>query len=117
MKKRSKYNIRTDDLGKLERTADGILFDSKAECKRYKELKIMERARIIWNLELQPAYSIIWPRVDVKICTVKLDFRYKDGDGIMHIEDVKGQDTALSKLKRKLVEAAYDITVELIKKR
>lgn len=123
MKKRSKYNVRTDDLGKLERTADGILFDSKAECKRYKELKIMERARIISNLELQPSYVIKWPcstffeGPDKKICTVNLDFRYKDGEGITHIEDVKGCDTAVSKLKRKLVEIAYEIEVKLIKKK
>ena len=113
---RSKYGVRTDAAGKLERTADGILFDSKGECGRYRQLKLMERARIITNLEIQPSYPIVWPGTTKKICTVKLDFRYVDGEGITHIEDYKGATTALSNLKRKLVETAHNITVELIRK-
>ena len=113
---RSKYGVRMDTAGKLKRTEDGILFHSEGECNRYKELKLMERARIITNLEIQPSYPIVWPGTDKKICTVKLDFRYVDGEGITHIEDYKGPTTALSSLKRKLVENAHNITVELIRR-
>lgn len=115
MKGRSKYGVRTDADGKLDRTADGIQFDSKAECKRYKDLKLMEKAGIIENLELQPSYPVIWPSNGARLCTVKLDFRYVER-GKVRIEDVKGVDTALSRLKRKMVEAAHGITVELIKR-
>lgn len=35
---------------------DGIKFDSKAEAKRYKELKLMEQAGLIKSLVLQPKF-------------------------------------------------------------
>ncbi len=125
--KRSKFNVRTDKIGKLERTADGILFDSKDECGRYLELKILERAGRIRNLEIHPNYTIIWPGTDTKICNVELDFRYEECPGVdldyrypfpwqKIVEDVKGFDTPLSKNKRKLVEACCGIKVKLITK-
>lgn len=122
--KRSKYNVRTDKIGKLERTADGILFDSKAECERYKELILLQRAGQIRNLQVHPEYLIIWPATGKKICKVKLDFLYEKWPGIWRchdpwetvVVDVKGKDNAMSKLKRKLVEACHGITVKLITK-
>lgn len=103
---------------------DGIWFDSKAEAKRYNELKLMEKAAQIKELKVHPRYPIKYQ--DQPICDVELDFVYFDGSscwlGNDHIyyghwryEDVKGRDNALSKLKRKLVEAFYGIKVEVIK--
>lgn len=37
---------------------DMYVFDSIAESKRYKELKLLERAREISNLELQPHFLL-----------------------------------------------------------
>mgnify|MGYP001563775355 FL=1 len=98
-------------------TQDGYRFDSLAEHKRYGELCLLEKAgAIIGTLEVHPAYSIDWNgEEDKHICTVILDFRYRDKKGRVHVEDIKGQDNALSRLKRKLVEAAHGITVEIVR--
>ena len=59
---------------------DGIKFDSKLEAERYAQLKMMECAGVIRDLELQPEYELIpsfrkndktWRRT-----VYKADFRY-----------------------------------------
>jgi hypothetical protein len=95
--------------------ADGYRFDSTREHERYQQLRLLERAGEIRNLHIHPVFPIEWPTNGAKICVVELDFKYIDRNGAVHHEDVKGVDTALSRVKRKLVEAAYNLTVELIK--
>lgn len=94
---------------------DGYRFLSLLELRRYRDLKLMLRAGEIRDLEIHPRYPIIWPGTDKKICVVELDFRYRDSRGTLRVEDTKGHMTAMSSLKRKLVEAAHDITVEVLK--
>ena len=93
-------------------TIDNITFHSKAEAARYVELNLMLEAHQISDLELQPKYLIFIN--GIKVCSVILDFKYYDKrlDRFI-IEDVKGKDTPISRLKRKLVEAAYGIKVIL----
>ena len=95
--------------------ADGIKFDSKLEAERYAQLKILERAGVIRDLELQPEYELIpsfrkngktWRRT-----VYKADFRYilAEDDSYI-IEDVKGSTeviTSIFRLKRKLFEYKY----------
>ena len=38
---------------------DGIAFDSKLEANRYAELKVLEKAGIISQLQLQPSFELI----------------------------------------------------------
>ena len=91
---------------------DGIRFDSKRESQHYTYLKSLVAAGEISDLALQPSYDIVIN--GQKICKVKLDFSYmKDGEFI--VEDVKGMDTPMSRLKRKLVKACHDIDVVIIK--
>ena len=98
--------------GAVRTTVDGITFASKAEANRYQELKLLLKAQKIAELELQPKYKIAIN--GIKVCNVILDFRYYDKDTDKYIiEDVKGKDTPISRLKRKLVEAAYGIKVIL----
>ena len=92
---------------------DGHRFDSKREAKRYGELKLLERAGEIENLELQPRYDVaINGR---KICWYQADFRYTNClEGQQVIEDVKSPATAknrLYRLKKKLVEALHDVRI------
>lgn len=83
---------------------DGIVFHSAAEARRYGQLKLLDRAGHIRQIELQPVYKI---EIGGKhVCKVILDFRYWEGS-LRIVEDVKGKDTAVSRLKRKLVEASY----------
>lgn len=103
--KQNKYNAKP--------VADGYMFDSSREHQRYCELRLLERAKEISELMVHPAYQI---HINGKsVCIVELDFKYRDKNGVVHIEDVKGVHTALSNLKRKLVEASEGVTVELRK--
>lgn len=103
-----KYNARRT-------TVDGISFDSLKEARRYGELKLLEKAGKIVDLKIHPSFPIV---IDGKnICVVELDFSYSlryQYSLVEVYEDAKGFDTAISKLKRKLVEAVYGFKVELI---
>lgn len=94
---------------------DGFRFDSKRESERYAELKLLERAGEIFGLVVHPKFSI-----DIQgehVCTVELDFAYTAGNVTKHdvVEDVKGVDTAMSRLKRKLVHACHGVEVAIVK--
>lgn len=103
--------------------ADGIKFDSKIEAERYTQLKMMERAGVIRNLELQPEYELIpsfrkngktWRKT-----AYKADFRYiLVEDDITIIEDVKGSTAVITdvfRLKQKLFEYKYpELTIKIV---
>lgn len=92
-------------------TVDGITFDSKGEARRYAELKLMERAGVIANLELQPAYVLQeafrcpWNGAQRAIKYVA-DFRYAEG-GKTIVEDFKGKETEVYRIKRKMFLKRY----------
>lgn len=96
-------------------TEQGIRFASKAEAARYRELDLLAVAGAIRDLERQPAYPIIVTGPDHKpriVAVYIADFRYREGlEGILRIEDVKGVRTPLYKLKKKLIEAQYGVTI------
>lgn len=100
---RNKYGNRKTEV-------DGILFDSQKEAQRYRELLIRERAGKIGDLELQPVFRIVVN--GKKIAKYIADFRYRDlSTGATIIEDVKGVRTDVYQLKKKLVEALYNIQI------
>ena len=87
---------------------DGITFASKKEAARYAELKLAERSGDIDSLILQPVFPIIIN--DKKVAKYIADFSYYIGQKHI-IEDVKGVRTPVYKLKKKLVEAQYNIII------
>ncbi len=90
-------------------TIDGITFDSIKEGKRYQELKLLERAKEISGLKLQPQFELqpsfkkngkIYKKI-----TYKADFMYFDNRlNKTIVEDVKGFKTEVYKLKKKIFE-------------
>lgn len=102
---------------------DGIKFDSKLEAKRYGQLKLMEHAGVIRDLELQPEYELIpsfkkngktWRRT-----VYRADFRYvRSEDDKTIIEDVKGSTAVITdvfRLKQKLFEYRYpELTIKIV---
>lgn len=97
--------------GAKKKEIDGFLFDSTKEANRYQELKLLERAGEIENLELQPQFPCFVNKK--KITTYIADFRYKE-NGKVVIEDVKSEATrkiAVYRLKKKLTEALYNIII------
>lgn len=93
---------------KADRTLDGITFASKAEMKRYSELKMLERARLITDLELQPRFELCPASATERAIAYVADFAYREvGFPRRVVEDVKGMRTDVYKLKRKLFLAKY----------
>ena len=87
--------------GNERTTIDGIIFDSKAEAERYGELVLLQRAGIIRSLTTHPPFELI-PRVKYEA-----DFAYIDELGRSVVEDVKGAETAVFRLKKRLFEHFY----------
>lgn len=106
MKRTPKYRNRKTEV-------DGITFASKAEARRYGELKLLEKAGEIENLILQPRYRL---RVEgANVGTYVGDFFYLE-DGRPVVEDVKGVETAVFRLKAKMFRATYpDIELRVVK--
>ena len=98
---------------------DIYVFDSVRESQRYKELKLLERAGEISNLELQPRFLLQDSfkkngRTFRKIEYVA-DFKYIE-NGKTIVEDVKGIQTDVFKLKHKIFEKVYpDLELKIIK--
>lgn len=98
---------------------DGMRFDSKAEGKRYQQLKLLERAGEIRNLETQVAFDLI-PAQDIggrkeKPVRYLADFRYvRVSDGETVVEDVKSAPTKTKEfvIKRKLVLWLHKVIIQ-----
>lgn len=89
-------------------TLDGYTFDSKLEAERYSQLKLLLRAKEITNLTLQPEYVLI-PSFKkhgktYRQLTYIADFSYTNKNGNTIVEDVKGMQTDVFKIKYKLFE-------------
>lgn len=109
--KRAKY-------GNKKVTEGGITFDSIRERDRWLELKQLERAGEISNLERQPKFYLFGSKSQVLIrskgypngrrAVWKGDFAYFCSRRNKRIcEDVKGVRTPIFILKRAIVEACY----------
>lgn len=107
--KQSKYNNKKIYV-------DGIKFDSMKEAKRYRELKLLEKAGEIFDLSLQVPYVLQDPYIlngrAVRSIKYVADFVYYDKDGKNHVEDVKGIKTDVYKLKKKMLGYKYGIEIE-----
>jgi hypothetical protein len=96
---------------------NGIKFDSIKEGEYYKQLllqrKAIDRTKRVIDIELQPPYKV---EVEGKhICNYKADFKVLFADGHTEVIDVKGYKKGCAyeyfKLKKKLVEALYNIKI------
>lgn len=99
---------------------DGITFASKHEAERYIELKCMERAHLISDLQLQRVFTLIGVQRDKegkiieRPCKYIADFAYKDKNGSLIVEDAKSPATRTDvyKIKRKLMLSIYGIRIQ-----
>jgi hypothetical protein len=95
---------------------DGITFDSKAEARRYGELKMMREGGLIHNLRTHPRYVLLEPftvkGIRYRGVTYVADFAYIE-NGQQVVEDVKGKRTAVYNLKEKLFMDRYGDKIEL----
>ncbi|MBI5259803.1 MAG: DUF1064 domain-containing protein [Burkholderiales bacterium] len=99
---------------------EGQKFDSKAELKRWLDLRLLLRAREITNLERQVSFELV-PKTTRPSGGVEravhyiADFVYTDRRGLRVVEDVKGAATPEYRLKRKLMLHVHGIEIREIK--
>ena len=89
----------------------GYSFDSKAEERRYHQLKLAQDAGTISRLMVHPTFTILdgftdWEGKKVRPIIYEADFAYVE-DGRFTLEDVKGFVTAEFRLKWKMLRARY----------
>ncbi len=87
---------------------DGIIFASKKEADRYKQLKLLERAKDISDLQLQVSFEITVK--NHKVCRYVADFVYWQ-KGVKVVEDCKGVRTRDYVLKKKLMRAVHGVEI------
>ena len=102
--------------GNRKTVVDGITFDSKKEATRFAELKLLQRAGEIFDLQRQVPFTLIPKQTrDGKTierpCVYKADFVYKDKDGTEIVEDVKGMKTKEYIIKRKLLLWQFGLVI------
>lgn len=110
---------------------DGIIFQSKKEGRRYFELRLMEKAGKIADLQRQVKYvlipaqrepdkigvrgGVIKGKLIERECAYIADFVYKDLEkGELIVEDTKGFRTPEYIIKRKLMLYQYGIRIKEI---
>ena len=101
---------RPSKFGAVPTFVDGIRFDSKGEARRWGELKLMERAGQIRDLERQVPY-----RLEVNgelVSKYVADFRYFDrAKSVTVVEDFKGHKTPEYRIKAKLMKALHRVEI------
>lgn len=138
-------HITRNKLGNREVVIGGEKYDSRAEATRHGQLKLLERAGQIYDLERQKKYELIpayfedvptggfysrgarkgQPRCK-RVCIERgvdyiADFVYKTKDGKTVVEDIKGyRDTSSAPyakfvIKRKLMLYKYGIKIKEVK--
>lgn len=130
--------MRRRKYGNTKVIMDGIQFDSQREAARYQELKLLERAERITDLQIQVKYVLIPTQREASFevyksgpnkgrrkpgkvleceCSYIADFVYTQ-DGETVVEDVKGYRDPASAgyakfvIKRKLMLERYGIRIK-----
>ena len=118
--KKSKY-------GAKKTVVEGQNFDSKKEAKRFEQLRILEKAGVISDLQTQVKFILIPTqrepdkvgarggtikgKVIERECSYIADFAYKNGSGETVVEDAKGFRTKEYIIKRKLMLYVHGIRI------
>lgn len=103
-------------------TRNGIRFDSEGEANRYMELKLLEAGQYISDLKIQPVFVLLEKFTDSAgnkhaAIRYRADFSYID-NGQRVVEDFKGVETEVFRIKRKMFLSRYpDIDFRITKAR
>lgn len=125
------YN-RRNKYGARKTLVDGIMFDSKREADRYRQLKLLLDRGEISNLEMQVKYELIPAQYEVTERYGKRGQRLKDGrkllekpvtyiadfvyydlpSGEVVVEDCKGMRDQKYRIKKKLMLWVHGIRIK-----
>ena len=112
----SKYNAKKVEV-------DGIKFDSKVEAEYYLHLKEMQEKKEIQGFErqvkmtLQDSFYLEGVKGKIRAITYVVDFKITENDGSNTYIDVKGIETDVFKMKRKMFMDRYRTPLVTVKKR
>lgn len=111
--RKSKYNNQ-------KTMVDGIEFDSKKEADYYIHLKLLKKAGEIKDIGLQQRF-VLQPGFEkngakYQPITYIADFVITNNDGTTEVVDIKGVETQVFKIKKKLFEYMYpDLNLKVVK--
>ena len=95
----------------VKEVVDGITFASRHEARRYRQLRLMEKAKAIQDLHLQVTFPLIKQSKYGREIKYIADFVYYE-DGHMVVEDAKGYHTDVYKLKKRMMAEVYGIEIK-----
>ena len=105
-----RHQFRKNKFNAQKTIVDGITFDSKAEAKRYTQLKQLRELGEVTQFMIQVPFRLPGSTRYV------VDFQIFWSNGTVTFEDVKGMETSSFKLKKKQVEELYaPITITVLK--
>lgn len=104
--------------GSRKVTRDGMTFDSQKEYRRFCELRLLERAGKVTDLQRQVKFELIpsqriGGKVVERACNYIADFVYTE-NGKKVVEDTKGFKTTDYIIKRKLMLWVHGIRINEI---
>lgn len=121
------YNRKSSKYGAKKVEYNGMVFDSKRECRRYKELEILQQIGAISELRTQVKFvlipaqrepdkvgkrgGIIKGNLIEREVSYIADFVYVENDKTV-VEDAKGMRTPEYILKRKMMLYFYGIRIK-----
>lgn len=98
--------------GARKTAADGMLFASAKEARRYRQLKLLQQAGMIRDLQCQVKFNLIPKQLGERACDYIADFVYIDtATGNRIVEDTKGYRTDAYIIKRKLMLWVHGIHI------
>lgn len=104
--------------GNRKTVVDGIVFDSKKEAVRWQELRLLERAGEIHELQRQVPFILIPAQKDERGKVIEkqvkyiADFTYRGKDHRLVVEDVKGVRTDVYRIKKKLLLYRHGLRIK-----
>lgn len=119
----SRHGFRAPKYGNKKVNLDGMTFDSQREVARWAALQLMQKAGDIRDLQRQVPY-VLAPAVRLgpsqrqkPAMRYVADFVYRDlrkGDVVV-VEDVKGVQTEVFRVKLHLMKSVHGIDVQMVK--
>jgi len=94
--------------GNIKAEADGMIFASRRERGRWMDLRLEEKAGAIKDLKRQVVYPLAVNGITV--CDYIADFVY-ERSGALVVEDAKGYQTNVYRIKKKLMLAVHGVEV------
>lgn len=98
---------------------DGYRFASQAEGSRYRALRLMILSGAITDFEIQPVFQlapgVLVPGEKKRRPPLRYvaDFRYRNAEGVEIVEDVKGVQTPVFRIKMHLL-ALQGVSVKVV---